>query len=277
MIEWIKVLALAVVQGVAEFLPISSSGHLAVLGKLFGFDPEAGLALGIVLHAGTLCSILVFYFMDLLQFLKPRRFHLLLMVILGSVPAGVAGLLFKSKVEQIFGDMALVGVGFLVTAALLWWTAPRRPEAEIAANPELAGTPLEQISWRQALLIGVAQALAIWPGLSRSGSTISAGLCGRLEREAAMRFSFLLAIPAIGGAAVLELADLVRESAAGGGGLETPYGLLVVGFLTSAVVGYFALAWLLKLLQKGRLSIFSWYLCVLGVLVIGWRLWEVVR
>lgn len=262
--EIIKVLVLAVVQGVAEFLPISSSGHLAVLGKLFGFDPEEGLALGIVLHAGTLLSILVFYWSELLEFLHPRRFRLLLLLILATIPAGLAGVLGKKAIEGMFGNLIWVGVGFLMTAMLLWFSTPRDPERN------LRGATLDTISPWQALGIGIAQAIAIWPGISRSGSTITTGLLVKLERETAMRFSFLLAIPVIGGAAALELKDLIFNRAPDPA--ATPFWLLALGFTVSAVVGYWSLRWLKKLLAQGRLAMFSWYLLALGVIVILWQL-----
>ena len=139
MIELLKVMTLAFVQGVAEFLPISSSGHLAVLGKLFGFDPEEGLALGIVLHAGTLLSIVVFYFRELLKFFLPSRFRLLLLIILGTIPAGLAGVVLKKVVEGMFGDMFLVGLGVLFTAKLVIVFSSRRLGSDRAGRAPSLG------------------------------------------------------------------------------------------------------------------------------------------
>ncbi len=265
--DFLYVLILAVVQGIAEFLPISSSGHLSVLGTLFHFNPEENLALGIVLHAGTLVAIIVFYFRELLRFLHPERFRLALMVILGSVPAGVIGITLKKcgLDEAIFSNLILVGCGFLVTATLLWWSERRRRHRSGEEN----ATPIEKITPRQAVLIGLAQAVAILPGISRSGSTISAGLFTGVRSAACAEFSFLLAIPAIGGAALLELLDLFRD----GMPLEgmAPW-QLGAGFCVSAVVGYGALALLVKMLNRGRLALFSWYLYAVGVGVLLWQL-----
>jgi undecaprenyl-diphosphatase len=268
MTAYLFVLLLAVVQGVAEFLPISSSGHLAVLGTLCGFDPEANMALGIVLHAGTLAAILIFYLRELLKFFKPERFHLMLMLMLGSIPAGAVGVLLKSGgwAEAVFNNLLVAGCGFLATGAMLQYSESRRKKETVFDD----GVAIEKISWKQALLIGAAQAVAILPGVSRSGSTISAGLFAGLRRTNCAEFSFLLAIPAIGGAALLELLDLIKAEQAEIGGI--PGGALVLGFAVSAVVGYISLQLLVKMLNRGKLSLFSGYLYVIGAAVILWQL-----
>ena len=259
--EWLKIFLLAVFQGIAEFLPISSSGHLAVLGDLLGIDPEANFTLGIVLHAGTLLAIAVFYFRSLWEFVKLRRNRLACMIVLGSVPAGVIGLLFKKKVEEWAGNMWVVGACFLFTAAVLFVADRLRKKRELAGAEAI---PADRIGWKQALGIGCAQALALMPGISRSGSTIAAGLTAGLSPAAAAEFSFLLAIPAIGGAAFLETVKLFRDGAAN---LGHPGGL-VMGFLVSAAVGYFSLALLLKVLKRGRLAAFSAYLVLAAAAVL---------
>ena len=197
---WIYVIILAVVQGIAEFLPVSSSGHLAVLGALFGFREDRSLALGIVLHAGSLLAILVFYFKTLLGFFRREQFHLLLMVIAGTIPAGLAGVALKlsGMDEKLFGEPVMIGLAFLITATLLRLSEkPKlivRPEAE----RDLPPTALEAITLRQALVVGVSQMFAILPGLSRSGTTITAWSGARPEpshffwrfrRSAARHFS----------------------------------------------------------------------------------------
>jgi len=259
--DWFNIFLLAVFQGVAEFLPISSSGHLAVLGNWLGIDPEANFSLGIVLHAGTLLAIVVFYFRSLLEFVKLRRNRLACMIILGSVPAGVIGILFKSKVEEWAANMWVVGCCFLFTAAALFFSdRMRKKRAESGA----AAVPVDQIGWKQALGIGTAQAVALMPGISRSGSTIAAGLTAGLSPEAAAEFSFLLAIPAIGGAAFLETIKLIRQ---GLGDLGDPGGL-AMGFFVSAAVGYVSLALLLKVLKRGKLVVFAAYLVVMAAAVL---------
>ena len=250
----ISVILLAIFQGIAEFLPISSSGHLAVLGKWLGLDPEANFTLGIVLHAGTLLAILAFYCKSLLRFVKLQRNRLAGMVLLGSVPAGILGIFFKEKVEFLSANLWIVGTLFLVTAGILFLSEKLYKKRSDAGNP---GYSSDDLTWKQALSIGAAQAVALLPGISRSGSTIAAGMAAGLNPAAAAEFSFLLAIPAIGGAALLEFLELARSGFADAG----DPGLLVAGFTVAAVVGYISLALLLKILKKGKLALFSIYLC----------------
>ena len=266
--QGIYVTLLALVQGLTEFLPVSSSGHLAVLGGLFGFRDTDSLSLGIVLHAGSLAAIVTVYFHELWKFLKPERLHLLGMLVIGTVPAGVAGVLLKrfGLDSVLFGDMLLVGMGFLVTGTMLRLTGRKKLIAK-SESPE--ATALENISWRQALTIGLAQMVAITPGISRSGSTISAGvLCG-LERGAAATFSFLLAIPVIGGAALLEMLKLCSGK---GSSCGVPPSLLLLGFVVSGAVSFGALKLLLRIVRRGRLCWFSWYMFALGAVVFVWRI-----
>lgn len=265
----LSVIILAAAQGVAEFLPVSSSGHLLVLGNWFGFDAESNMTLNVVLHAGTLLAIAVFYFKRLLSILldKSRR-RLIALVIAGSVPAAVVGVGLKLSglEERIFSSPWVAALGFVVTATLLGcvFGFPGRSKEKNVDEESLLSA--EKMSFGKALLIGCAQAVAITPGISRSGSTISAGVLCKLRKSDAAEFSFLLAIPAIGGAALLELLDCLKESKAGisGGEIFT----LSAGFLISAVVGYAALAGLITLLKKGRLGYFSYYLYMAALIVL---------
>ena len=267
--NWLSVVILAVAQGVAEFLPVSSSGHLLVLGNWFGFDAESNMTLNVVLHAGTLLAIAVFYFKHLLSILleKSRR-RLIALVIAGSVPAAVVGMGLKLSgwEEFIFSSPFVAVLGFIVTATLLGcvFGFPGRGKDKSAEAENALSA--EKISFGKALLIGCAQAVAITPGISRSGSTISAGvLCGMRKSDAA-EFSFLLAIPAIGGAALLELLDFIKECNAAIPRSEIL--LLSVGFAVSAIVGYAALAGLIALLKKGKLGYFSYYLYIAALIVL---------
>lgn len=264
-LELFKVGILAVFQGVAEFLPISSSGHLQVLQFLLGFDPESNIFLSVVLHAGTLLAIVVFYFLTLWEILVKRQFKLILAIIIGTIPAGLVGVGIKlSGLDDIiFTSLLVPAIGFLFTAFLLLYALKGRTEEE-----ENSALPLAEIPLTKALLIGIAQAVAITPGISRSGSTIAAGLKVNLKKADCARFSFLLAIPAIGGAMVLELKDLF--SAPG----DITSGDIMVwlfGFIIAAVVGYFSLRLLLGMLQKGKLQYFAWYL--LGASIFTFGLW----
>ena len=265
----LSVIILAAAQGVAEFLPVSSSGHLLVLGNWFGFDAESNMTLNVVLHAGTLLAIAVFYFKRLLSILldKSRR-RLIALVIAGSVPAAVVGVGLKLSglEERIFSSPWVAALGFVITATLLGcvFGFPGRSKDKNVDEESLLSA--EKMSFGKALLIGCAQAVAITPGISRSGSTISAGVLCKLRKSDAAEFSFLLAIPAIGGAALLELLDFLKESKAGisGGEIFT----LSAGFLISAVVGYAALAGLITLLKRGRLGYFSYYLYTAALIVL---------
>ena len=266
--EWLYVSLMGIIQGLTEFLPVSSSGHLALLNALFGFGGEEALPLTIVLHAGSLTAIIAVYFMELVKFFRPGRMRLIGMLILATIPAGAAGAVlhhFKWD-ESFFGNMLFVGGGFLVTGALLRLTG--RPKL-IARSEGAEGTELEKITLRQALIVGFAQMFAILPGISRSGSTISAGvLCG-IKREAAATFSFLMAIPVIGGAVLLKLIGAVKDGADMGG---MSWGPLALGFAVSAAVSFAALTLLLKLVRKGKFCYFSWYMLALGLAVTLWQI-----
>lgn len=263
---WVYLFLLAFTQGITEFLPISSSGHLAVLGSVFGFREPESLSFGIVLHAGSLAAIVVFYFRELWKFVVPGRRHLLGMVLLGSVPAGIGGVALKMLEldERLFSkeSLMMVGFSFLITGALLRLTG--KPKLTARADSPSAHD-LDSISARQALTIGVAQLIALLPGISRSGSTIAAGILSGVKREAAAAFSFLLALVAIGGAVFLEVIKLLRR---GGGNGEFGTIHFVFGFIVSAAVSFVSLAFLMKVIRKGRFAWFSYYLFLLGAAVI---------
>lgn len=270
---WIYIIILAVTQGIAEFLPISSSGHLTILGIIFDFPKQEILTLSIILHAGSLLAILAFYFKLLLGFLHRDKLHLLLMIIVGSIPAGVAGVGIKltSLDQEIFNEPLLIGLCFMITATLLRMSGKSSLSLRSAAQKELPPTPLEKISLKETLIIGVAQMFAILPGLSRSGTTISAGVLSGVNREAAGVFSFLLAIPAIGGAAFLELLSLIRHGVPQGSENAT-LAQMAVGLLLSATVSFCALSWLTRLIKQGKLAFFSYYLYFAGIATIITRL-----
>jgi undecaprenyl-diphosphatase len=255
-----QVIVLAVVQGIAEFLPISSSGHLVVLAPLlFGgsANPPKMLDLSIVLHLGTLGSILVYYRARIWRLLGADR-NTLGLLFIATLPAVVIGLSIKRWYGDALESPLVAGCMFPITGLAILWSL-RLP----------AGTrEYQQLGWRRALVIGCSQAAAILPGLSRSGSTIAAGLGVGLTRPSAATFSFLMAIPAIGGAGVLEAASMIRD----GESLSTPVGSLVIGALVSFVVGLGAIALLERLLVRGQLRWFAWYCIVLGAVVLVWQL-----
>ena len=259
--NYLMVSAMAVLQGLTEFLPVSSSGHLEVLSHVFKFKGDESMSLSIMLHAGSLAAIVVFYFKTLLSLLKKENFRVIGLILLGSVPAGVVGVTLKVThwMDILSSSLPVVGFGFLITATLL--RLSNKPKLiQLAENEE--PKRLSQITWRQALTIGVSQAIAIVPGISRSGTTISCGIITGVEREAAAAFSFLLALPAIGGATLLEILSLLKGK---NPAAETFTGLqLAWGVILSAAVSFGALALLMNFVRRGKLIWFSWYLHVVG-------------
>ena len=249
------VVLLAVVQGVAEFLPISSSGHIVILGTLFG-QTEI-LTLNIVLHLGTLLAILVYYRQRILSLLTRDR-RTIGLVIVGTLPAVVIGLWIEKTCGDVLENALLTGFMFPITGLALLWTVRAKPGEVTCLD----------LRYDEALLIGFAQAFAILPGISRSGATIVAGLARGMRRDEAAAFSFLLAIPVIAGGGLLHVMHLMKESS----DPHISVGLLVVGAVVSFVIGLASLAWLIRWLEQGRLYFFGWYLLILGPAVIVWRL-----
>lgn len=254
--DYTTAIVLGVIQGIAEFLPISSSGHLVIAGELFGV-PKGNLALDVALHVGTLASILLVYRRDIIPALKNPQ--LVLAVVAATIPLVFVGLFVKDAIERAFDSPMIAGIGLLLTASFVG----------LMPRVEQETTALTQVSWRQALLIGLFQMLAVLPGVSRSGTTIFGGLTAGLKREAAANFSFYIAAPAIAGAAVLHAKDLL---ASGVSGSET--GPMVAGTLTAFIVGTAALKLLLGMVSRRRLHWFAYYCALLGVVVIAWQLWD---
>ena len=255
---------LGVVQGLTEFLPVSSSGHLVLFHSFLGSSGDQ-VMFDLVLHVGTLLPVLVIYREDLIgivrdvfvgtePWLSRRGVRLLGLMILGTIPTGIIGLLFEDIFEQMFSNLLSVGIALGVTGCVLWATRYVTP-----GNQDERTMPI----WK-AVAIGLAQGAAITPGISRSGSTIAAGLLLGLDRETAARYSFLLSIPAISGAFILKLGDVE-----GGDVAVVP---LVVGFFAAAISGYLALRFLIGLVKRGDFSRFSWYLWPLSAIIIAWSL-----
>lgn len=261
----VEILVLAVVQGLTEFLPVSSSGHLVVANSLlerWGMPPAQDLVeVSIALHLGTLASVLVYYRREIARMLGADK-RVIPLLIVGTIPAAIVGVGLKkglpdATADGILENVLIAGLMFPVTAFIL-----------IAASRARQGdSAYQSLGWGKVLAIGAAQAFAILPGVSRSGSTIAAGLAVGLDRESASTFAFLLAIPAILGAGLLETLDVLENGSTG-----TSLGLLALGFVVSFAVGWAALALLIQFVKRGRLAIFSWYLLPLGIAVIAWQL-----
>jgi len=255
---------LGILQGATEFLPVSSSGHLVIVPHLLGW-PDSGLALDTILHLGTLVAILIYFWSDLWHLARAaltslRRWklddpyaRLAWAIVVATIPGGILGVLLQDFFEQLFG-MPRAAAGFLlVTAALLLLS-------EYLAKREL---PITAMSWWHALLIGLAQALAIVPGLSRSGSTIAAGLLLGYRREDATRFSFLLAVPIVLGGGLYQVYRVWRA-----GMSVIQFQIFGAGFLAAGITGYLAIAGLLMLVRRRSLWPFALYCATFGLLVL---------
>ena len=255
-LDLIQVLILAVVQGLTEFLPVSSSGHLVLVGSQLGIE-EPGLFLPILLHLGTLAAVLVVYRRDVLELLvglTRGKWREPLLIVLATLPAVVVGLFLKDTIESAFGEARSAASCLLATAVILFaGDAARRRRA----NKEIDGR--SELSALDAFVIGCAQAVAILPGISRSGSTISVALLLGLRADRAARFSFLMSIPAICGATLLEVKDLFET---GMDGLSL--GVPLLGLLVSALVGWASLVWLLAFISKGAFRWFAAYCAIVG-------------
>lgn len=253
--EIVQVVILGLLQGIAEFLPISSSGHLVIAEAMMG-TKHPSAALNIALHLGSLGSILVVYRDRIVRLAMNRR--VIGMVVLATLPLVVIGVPLKKLfdlLEERHWTPILAGAGLLLTSFYMF-RSQRIP----------GGTgSLEEVTPRQALLVGVFQAIAAAPGVSRSGSTIFAGLVGGMTRQGAADFSFLIAIPAILGATVLYSKDLYESGETGS------LKLLLIGAAVSFVTGIFVLRWLLKVVVAGDLRRFAWYCLGMGTCVLVWQ------
>jgi undecaprenyl-diphosphatase len=253
-VTYTTAIVLGIIQGIAEFLPISSDGHLVIAGRLLGIK-DNNIGMTVALHIGTLASILVVYRRDILPALRSPK--LVAAVVAATVPLIFVGLFLKDAVDETFDSPIVAGFGLLLTALVVG----------LMPRVEHGSSQLADIDWKRGLIIGLFQSVAVLPGVSRSGSTIFGGLVTGLQRQAAANFSFYIAVPAISGAAVLLGKDLLESKGAG-----LALGPTIVGVLTSFVVGVLALKLLLGLVSRGKLHWFAVYCAVLGVGVIVWQL-----
>lgn len=251
---------LGLLQALGEFLPISSSAHLVLLPFLRGMEYQ-GIAFDVMLHAATLLAVLLYFAKDWFYILKdgltrPQtpQGKTLWYLALGTVPAGVAGVLLKDQVETVFRNPLMIAVCLMVFAGILWW-ADRR------ANHNNGN----MLTLKTALLIGCAQALAIMPGVSRSGITITAALLLGFSRSASARISFLLSTPVIGGAALLELGHLSAADITG------PF---IWGFISAFIGALAVIGWLMKYIKTHSFNVFVYYRILLGLFIIGFYFWK---
>ena len=269
----LQILVLSIIQGATEFLPISSTAHLVLVPWIFGWQ-DPGLTFDVALHAGTLVALLVYFattwwslliglFTGKAQELavldgveNPRR--LLGLLVLGTIPAALAGYFLEPYAETVFRSPRLVAFA-LIIVALVMWMADQLPSL---------ARKLSQVDVGDTVSVGLAQALAVIPGVSRAGITIAAGMFRGLERETAARFSFLLATPIIAGAAMKEMAEMSVLGLPAGVSMSA----LAVGFVVSALTGFAAIWFLLRYLQRRTLKIFVAYRVVLGIIILVYEL-----
>ena len=265
----IQAIIIGVVQGLTEFLPVSSSAHLVFAHNIL--NVESSLAFDVFLHLGTLIAVVWYFRYDILKMLKSwwlslgdllqGRFmqgfredpykRLAWYVILATIPVGIVGVLFEDAVDSLFAGALYVPAFFLFVTGTILYLSQRMPGGNIN---------LHNITKKEALFMGLGQACAVLPGLSRSGTTISAGLVAVLDKEFAAKFSFILSIPAIFGAFVFQLKDI-------GSAMDANFLPILLGFVASIIAGYFAIKWMLDLIKNKSLDIFAYYCWIVGIVV----------
>ncbi|MDD3767049.1 MAG: undecaprenyl-diphosphate phosphatase [Eubacteriales bacterium] len=266
----LNAIILGLIQGLAEFLPISSSGHLVIFQKLLGLpNSEEYIVFDILLHVGTLVSVFFFYWKDVLGLIrsffgiignlfkgrvdfKSGKRNLLVLLFVATLPLVVV-FLFKDKIDRVFSSSTFVGAALLVTGVILWLTDKIRQ----------GGLTDESASYKNALMVGIFQLFAILPGISRSGSTIFGGMLSGMKKEFAVKFSLLLSIIAVLGAAVSSVPDMVS-----GAGVSATATQCILGMAVSAISGIFAIKFLVKMLSKGNFKVFAFYCWAVGIITI---------
>ena len=275
--DWIDALILGIVQGLSEYLPISSSGHLEIFKQVLGLDlnPDASLEFSVMLHVATVLSTIVVLWKEFMPlcvsfftFRRDNNFYYVCKILLSCIPVAIVGVFFKDQVASLFeGDLTVVGICLMVTAVLLSFAYFTRTRPALAGR---AGKPARDISWLDAFIIGCSQAVAVLPGLSRSGTTIATGILLGDKRESIAQFSFFMVIiPSLGDGLLdikkmLEPATDVVASASIG---AIP---MIVGFCASFIMGCLACKWMLNIVKKGKLVWFAVYCVAAGLLCLLW-------
>lgn len=265
--SWFEALILGILQGLTEYLPVSSSGHLAIGSALFGIQGEENLTFTVAVHIATVLSTLVilwkeidWIFRGLFKWEMNDETKYVINIIVSMIPIGIVGVFFKDYVEDVFGSgLLIVGCMLLLTAILLTFSYYARPRQK------------EKISLRDAFIIGVAQACAVMPGLSRSGTTIATGLILGNKKETLAQFSFLMVIPPILGEALLSGMEIIKNASAAEA--QISIGALIVGFLAAFISGCVACKWMINIVKKGKLIWFGVYCAIAGIITIACSLW----
>ncbi|MGD8191963.1 undecaprenyl-diphosphate phosphatase [Brevibacillus ginsengisoli] len=256
MVEYLESIILGIVQGLTEFLPISSTGHLVLFGKLFGLR-EAGLLFDTLLHLGTLVAVVIVYWSEVKYIVTHPFSRLTKLLVVGTIPTGIIGLAFKDFFEDISRTGQTIGFEFMATGVIIYAVETMRRGKR----------GFEQINYLDALIIGTLQGAAILPAISRSGLTIAGALMRKIDRAEAARFSFLLSLPAILGATALQAKDL----------LDNPLGSthlmpMLVGTVFAAIFGYIAIRWMIRMISAGSMKGFAVYVWGLGFIIICFQL-----
>ena len=277
--SWLDALILGIVQGLAEYLPISSSGHLEICRQILGVDLDGGASLefDVMLHVATVLSTIVVLWREFIPlcvsfftFRRDNNFYYVCKILVSCIPVGIVGICFKDVVEQFFnGTLTVVGVCLCVTACLLTFayffrTSPLLKASGVKDKPY---TPRD-ITWLDAFIIGCAQAVAVLPGLSRSGTTIATGILIGDRREQVAQFSFFMVIIPILGEALLDCKKMIAPAADAAQNVAVGALPMAVGFLASFIVGCLACSWMLKLVKKGKLVWFALYCLIAGIICI---------
>ena len=263
--DWLQALILGIIQGLTEYLPVSSSGHLEIGNAILGVELEENLTFDVMLHVATVLSTLVVLWSEidwitrgLFKFQMNAETKYFLNIVVSMIPVGIVGVLFKDQIEELFtGNLLLVGCCLMVTATLLTFTYFAKPRQK------------ENISWLDALIIGIAQAIAVLPGVSRSGSTIATGLLLGNKKEKLAQFSFLMVIPPILGQALLSSLKFIKGDEAFGGVGIMP---MAVGFIAAFLSGCLACKWMINIVKKGKLVYFGIYCAIVGAIAITYSL-----
>ncbi len=269
---WLEGFILGLTQGLAEFLPISSSGHLALLQHFFGVDESKVLCFSVLLHFGTLVSLVAAFWRDILDLIaelfrtlgdlfsgrglrinsSPTR-RLGVMIVIATIPTALAGLLLEDFFNGLYSSVRIIAICLIITGILLW----------VAEKAAKGWKNIYDMRFRDAFIVGCFQAVAICPGISRSGSTLVGSLFTGLERELAVRYAFLISLPSILGAVILEAPDAISAGIEGG-----TLGPILLGVIVSAVSGFIAIKWMIKLVSKKKLYYFSYYVWIVAIAVL---------
>lgn len=273
--EWLDAFILGLVQGLAEYLPISSSGHLEIFRQILGIDlpAEQALQFDIILHAATVCSTIVILWplfkrlcVSFFTFKRDADFYYVCKILVSCIPIGIVGVCFKDYVEDFFGSgLTVVGICLMVTAFLLAFAH----FSDKIGGKLVKASAGRDISWWDALFIGIAQSIAVLPGLSRSGTTIATGIILGDKRDKVAAFSFLMVIIPILGEALLDLLKMVKTGGESGG--EVGATAMIIGFVTSFAVGCAACKWMIDLVKRGKLVWFAVYCVLMGIICLLWQ------